>query len=65
MTRVEYFGNTYELTSYQGQPAIRKLDKNGNTARWIVVGSRMGKAIMRKAGMEPAMMPKFSEDKDG
>lgn len=52
--------NTYELTTRNGWPAIRKLDHAGNTSRWIGLHSEIGRQVMQQLNVEPAMAPRFS-----
>lgn len=59
MAKTTIDGKTLETTSRKGMPAIRQIDKNGNTARWIPLRSETGRAVMRKLDLEPAMAPGF------
>lgn len=59
MAMVTVDGKTYETTHRRGFPAIRKINKNGRTARWIALRSETGIKVMRALGLEPAMAPGF------
>ena len=60
MAKIEIDGAIYQTTSRKGFPAIRKLNKNGNTARWIGLRSKTGLRVMRALEVEPAFAPGFS-----
>lgn len=60
MAKIIIEGRTYQTTSRNGVPAIRQLDKNDNTARWLGLRSKMGLRVMRGLDLEPAMSPGFS-----
>jgi hypothetical protein len=60
----EIDGRLYEATALHGNPAIRKLNKNGGTARWVRVLSPLGVKVMQQLGIEPAMAPAIGREKD-
>lgn len=60
MAKANIDGKTYQTTSRDGYPAIRQLDKNGNTARWVELRSDIGLRVMQATSKEPAMAPGFS-----
>lgn len=59
MARVKIDDVLYETTIRNGEPAIRSLNSEGKTAKWLDIKSPEAQAVMTALDIEPAFAPGF------